>query len=107
MSDIDISKSEGKSVTVARGRGYYGMARKLVIYVDQAEVGRLKRGETLTLQNLPDSAVIQGGMDWGRTEPVTVSTLSDGATIEMTGRFTLNVLRNVGITYLPFRITIR
>jgi len=102
-----VNEAEGrKSITITRKSGYYGFLRTLIVTVDGEEVARLKRGQSVTLENLLGDAVIRGRMDWGETRPFPLADVSDGAHILVQGFFTLNETANLGISALPFRFTV-
>ncbi len=93
-----------KTLTITRMRGYFAAARKVSLYVDGEKVGQLKQRETLTLE-VPDTAqVIQGKVDWAKTETFSLADVPDGAKLVVRAWFTLNPLRNLGISPIPMRI---
>ncbi len=93
-----------KTLTITRIRGYSAMARAVALYVDGKKVGQLKQRETLTLE-VPDTAqVMQGKIDWAKTEPFPLTDVPNGANLVIRAWFTLNPLRNLGISSMPMLI---
>ncbi|WP_107495187.1 hypothetical protein [Thalassobius sp. I31.1] len=96
-----------KLITIRRDPGFYGSMRKLTILIDGTKVARLKQYEDVLLEVDDEAIHLQGIMDWGKTEHVSLRDLDHGATITFKAWFTLNPLRNLGISPLPFRVTIQ
>ena len=99
-----------KRVTVERLRGWYGAARALAIEVDGEKRGALRHRETLTLDLADTDETLIARMDWGRTDPVDLRSLPDGAHIDIHASprvFFSNPLQWFGIGGLPFTLTVR
>jgi hypothetical protein len=94
-----------KKLKVIRMSGYYGMIRKLGIYIDGQKVGDVGNGSE-TMIDVPDGGVsLEGRMDWGKTDAVGLAALKDGQTITFTTFFSFNPLRGLGLANLPFKVT--
>jgi len=93
-----------KTLTITRMRGYYGAARAMALYVDGEKVGKIKHRESLTLEVADDAQELYGKIDWTKTERFALSGATDGAALVIRTWFTLNPLRNLGITTMPARI---
>ncbi|MCI4645662.1 MAG: hypothetical protein MRY64_12855 [Hyphomonadaceae bacterium] len=92
-----------KRIKLTRNRGYYGAARQMGIYVDGQKLGNLMQTKTLELEVADDAQMLHGKMDWAKTEPFPLQSLSDGAHITVQTYFTLNPLKILGISGLPAR----
>ena len=95
-----------KSITVKRVPGYYAKLRTLEIFVDSQRVGQLKTGEEMSLDIPADARVLEGRMDWGKTEPVFLQEVSNGQTVTFKGYCTFNLFRNLAVSPMPFKITV-
>ena len=94
-------------IRVERQKGYYGMARKLEIFVDGVGIGRIKQGQTLMF-DVPDGCQqIWGKMDWGETIRLDISGYQLDQTIVFKAYFTFNLLKGVGLANLPFKVFLR
>ena len=93
-----------RTVTIVRNKGWYGRARTAQIMADNTEIGRIKMGNTVTVQIPEDANNLYAKMDWGRSLPYPVQNIKDGQTIYMNAWFTLNLLRNIGINQLPIAL---
>ena len=91
-------------ITVLRDRAWFGRKRELRLLVDDVEVGRLHQKQKLTI-SVPDGAQrLVAEMGRGRTDPFALDGLTDGATLHIGGYLTFNLLRNVGVVFLPLQI---
>jgi len=90
-----------KRLHLTRRRGFYGMARALRIEVDGEPVGEIRQNGVLEVEVPESAAVMVGRMDWGRTEPLALAGVPDGARIEIHGRMTLSQRRMLGLDTLP------
>jgi hypothetical protein len=94
-----------KKLRIIRQSGYYGMIRKLGIYIDGQKVGDVGNGSE-TMIDVPDGALsLEGRMDWGKTDAVGLAALQDGQSITFKTYFSLNPLRSFGLANLPFKVT--
>ena len=89
------------SITVTRNHGWFGRIRTARIMADTLEIGRIKSGETVSVQVPADSTNLYAKMDWGRSKPYLVSNTYDGQTIYMNAWFSINPLRNIGLIPIP------
>lgn len=89
------------TLTIKRNRGWFGLIRSAVILADGIEVGRVKAGESVTIQLPEGTGNLSARMDWAQSRPVPVSRFKDGQVIYLNSRFTLNPLRNIGILTMP------
>lgn len=96
-----------KLITIRRDPGFYGSMRKLTILIDGTKVARLKQHEDVLLEVDDNATWMQGKMDWGKTEQVPLQDLDHGTIITFKAWFTFNPLRSLGISALPFRVTIQ
>jgi hypothetical protein len=96
-----------KKLTIMRAHGYYGMIRKLGLFIDGQKVGDVGNGSETRI-DVPDSAVsLEGRMDWGKTAPIGLASLKDGQSIIFKTYFSLNPLRGLGLAHLPFKISLK
>jgi hypothetical protein len=96
-----------KKLKIIRGSGYYGMIRKLGIFIDGQKVGDVGNGSE-TMIDVPDGAVsLEGRMDWGKTDPVQIASLKDGQSITFKTYFSFNPLRAAGMASLPFKVDVK
>jgi len=86
-----------KQITIYRNKGWFGLARKLKVMVDGAEIETLKAGETKSVTLPAGASEIWGKMDWGKTNIFDLNTLRGGEQLDFNARFTLNPLRNLAI----------
>jgi len=94
-------------IRIERQKGYYGMMRALKIIADGVEVGAIKQGQILIF-DVPDGCQeIWGKMDWGETERLDVTDYRMDQTVVFKGRLTLNVFKGLGLSALPFEISVR
>ena len=96
-----------KQITIRRARGFYGAMRKLSILIDGVKVASLGQGEETLLEVADTATFIWGKMDWGATDHQPLQNVEHGHSVTFKAYFTLNPLRNLGISALPFRITIQ
>ena len=81
---IIINTQTKRTVTISRDRSWYGLLRKLNIYIDGQLVGAVKAGENTKI-TLPASAnILFGKMDWLKTNKLSLEYIEDGATIHAT-----------------------
>ena len=95
-----------KTLHIHRAKGFYGMIRTLKVLVDGNEVAALKQKQSKTIEVDSAAVELQGKMDWGRTEVVPLDNVQSGQTMTFTGHFSINPLKALGLTNLPFRVTI-
>ena len=91
-------------ITVLRDRAWFGRKRELRLLVDDVEVGRLRQKQKLTLSIPAGAQRLVAVMGRGRTDPFALDGLADGATLHIGGYLTFNLLRNVGVVFLPLQI---
>lgn len=73
--------ADQKHITIRRDRGFYGIFRKLIVLVDDAELLRIKSGETCKAV-LPAGASALGlRMDWITTPPFDLADVCSGDTL--------------------------
>ena len=95
-----------KTITIRREPGYYGMVRALQILVDGHQVGSIRQKENITL-DLPDAAgVLEGKMDWGKTDPVNLQAVQDGQTVTFQAYFSLNPMKIFALDGIPVRVSV-
>jgi hypothetical protein len=93
-------------IKIIRPNGYFGMIRKLGIFVDGQKVGDVGNGSEVII-DVPDGAVfLEGRMDWGRTTSVAIDSIKAGQSITFKTFFSFNPLRALGLAKLPFKVTI-
>jgi hypothetical protein len=60
---------------IIRANGYFGMIRKLGIFIDGQKVGDVGNGSEVII-DVPNGAVfLEGRMDWGKTTSVAIDFL--------------------------------
>jgi hypothetical protein len=95
-----------KTLKIIRPKGYYGMIRKLGIFVDGQKVGDVGNGNELMI-DVPDGAVsLEGRMDWGKTFAVQLGPLKTGQSVTFRTYFSFNPLRSFGLAKLPFKVLV-
>lgn len=75
-----------------------------MIMADNVEIGRINSGQTVTVQVPNDAQNLYAKMDWGWSPRYPAENVKDGQTIYMNGRFSLNILRNLGILPIPISL---
>ena len=90
-----------RSIVVTRNNGWFGRIRAASIMADDVEIGQVNSGESVEVQVPDDSTHLYAKMDWGKSLPYPVENLTDGQTIYMNARLTLNPLRSFGILPIP------
>lgn len=112
---LQLAEMEGSSVLacamneirVERQKGAYGMFRAMEIVVDGVAMGKIGQGQSSTFM-LPDGGrQVWGKMDWGETERLELADGGPGKTVVFQAYFTLNLLRQLGIAKLPFKVFFR
>ncbi len=96
-----------KQIRVERQKGYYGMARALDILVDGAPLGSIKQGETKVFELPEFGREIWGKMDWGETPRLSLHDYAPDKTVVFKGFFSINPLKNVAVTKMPFKVFLR
>jgi len=95
-------------LTVTRNRGWYGKARALVLFATTpsgpVKLGRVKSGQSTSVDVPQDATEIYGKMDWAKSEPMDLTFISGGETIYANLWFTINPLRIIGIPTMPCAI---
>ncbi|MGJ8611768.1 MAG: hypothetical protein ACSHWY_11770 [Octadecabacter sp.] len=94
-------------ITVSRSRGYFGVLRKLAVYLDGEKVADLKRGQSTPVP-LEDGASgqIVLKMDWAKTSPFDLHSVPDAASVEIVTRIGWP-WQWFGIGGLPFAFRVR
>jgi len=97
-----------KTITIERQRGFYAMARKLLIEVDGKTVAKIKQGQTIDLTLDTDATEICGRIDWGKTDSLPLAPIPDGARIVFKAYLSLNPLKQMGAgTAFPFDVNVQ
>ncbi|MET8424030.1 hypothetical protein [Nocardia sp. NPDC004860] len=68
MAQITVQRRPG---------GYVDLLRKYRVFIDGSEVGRIGRGEMLTVSVDPGNHEVQLELDWGTSPTVTVDLATD------------------------------
>ena len=95
------------TIRIERQKGYYGIFRALKIIADGVEVGAIKQGQTLVFELPDDCQKIWGKMDWGETERLDITDYRMDQTVVFKGKLTLNIFKGLGLSELPFEISVR
>ena len=95
------------TIRIERRKGYYGIFRALKIFADGIEIGAIKQGQTLIFEMPDHCQKIWGKMDWGKTESLDISDYGMHQTVVFKGRFTFNLIKNLGLAELPFDVSVR
>ncbi|MDZ7715065.1 MAG: hypothetical protein U5J95_02515 [Balneolaceae bacterium] len=69
------------TIRITRGSDYFGVLRKLKVYINQEHRGGVKHNSSLDIHVTPGMYQVYVKMDWCRSKPVTPH-LSDGDIIE-------------------------
>jgi len=92
-------------LTITRNRGWYGAARALALFAQtpsgRVKLGKVKHGQSTTVDVPQDATQIYGKMDWAKSEPMDLAFVSPGDTVYANLWFTLNILRIFGIPTMP------
>lgn len=97
-----------KTMTIERRRGFYAMARKLLIEVDGKTVAKIKQGQTITLTLDAEAEEICGRIDWGKTDSLSLRSIPDGGRIVFKATLSLNSRKNMGAAAtLPFDVSVQ
>ena len=97
-------------LTITRKRRLYGAFRPLRIYVkvprqrQAIRLGVVKQGQSITIDVPQDAKQIFSKVDWFKTEPMDLSSVSAGDRIYANAWVSLNPLRLVGTPTLPIEM---
>lgn len=94
-------------IHITRNKGWFGRVRSLKLFADDAHVGTVKAGATITIDIPAGSKTFYGKMDWGKTNKLPVGEINDGDTVLANARFTLNPLRNLALIEIPVKLEIQ
>lgn len=72
---------EKATIRITRGQDFFGVFRKLKVYINQEHFGGVKHDSSLDIHVTPGMYHIYVKMDWCRSKPVTPK-LKDGDLIE-------------------------
>ncbi len=95
-----------KTITIHRKPGLYGKVRVLKIQIDGKQVATVKQKETVTIEVQDGDQELWGKMDWGKTRRIQLDTVQSGQTVTFKAHFPLNPLKGLGISTLPFSLTV-
>ena len=93
-----------KKINITRNKGWYGRFRTALILADDVEIGRVKSGETVSVQVPNHSTNLYVKMDWGLSEPYSACGIQSEQTIYMNSWFTLNLQKNIGANAIPIAL---
>lgn len=93
-----------RKIKIECATGYYGKLRALKLIIDGNEVGSINQGGSVDVEISDNAVELRGKMDWGKTCSFSLTEVKEGDVITFQPYFTLNPLRNLGITDLPIRI---
>ena len=91
-------------ITIIRNEGWFGKLRAAKILADDVEIGKVKSGETISVQVPDNSTSLTAKIDMSRSNSYPVSNVANGQTIYLNSWFTLHPLKNLGILPLPFAL---
>jgi hypothetical protein len=92
---------------IIRANGYFGMIRKLGIFVDGQKIGDVGNGSEIVIDVPAGAVYLEGRMDWGKTAPIQLASMKDGQSIVFKTYFSLNPFRALGLAHLPFKLTVK
>jgi len=94
-------------LTITRNRGWYGKARALTLFAKtpsgHVKLGKVKSGQSTSVDVPQDATQIFGKMDWGQTEPYDLALVSPGETLFVNSWFSFNLAKGAGILPLPIK----
>ena len=73
--------ADQKHITIRRDRGFYGIFRKLIVLVDNAELLRIKSGETCKAVLPAGASTLSLRMDWISTPAFDLADIGSGDTL--------------------------
>lgn len=83
------------------------MFRRLKIVVDGVTFAELAQGNSVAIDLPEEAEFIWGEMDWAKTEAISLNSIDAGKTIVFKSYFSLNVVKNLGVTNMPFKVFIK
>ncbi|MAP94122.1 MAG: hypothetical protein CMK07_04130 [Ponticaulis sp.] len=91
-------------IQITRKRGMYAAGRAIRLYADGTLIGKIRQNHTAEFE-LPEGATtLYGQVDWGKTNTLDVSAISDGAHFTVTAWFSFNPFKLLAITGMPIKI---
>ena len=72
---------EKSTIRITRGNDYFGVMRKLKVYINEKHLGSVKHNSSVDFNVSPGKHDVYVKMDWCKSEPVTLK-LKDGNMIE-------------------------
>ncbi len=93
-----------RTIIIVRNKGWYCRFRTVSIMADNTELSRLKPGSTTTLTIPMDVKYLYIKTDFLKSLKYIAKNIKNGQTIYANSWFTFNILKNFGISSIPFEL---